>query len=114
MCSSDLPDSPNVLIDLGKILNTLRESDKAKAVFLEAVRIDPDNPHAHHGVGLAAMTQEDYETAIEYFLNAIDRMYHYPLAHLHLGETLAFIKEYELAKSSFEVVASIAPSVKKT
>lgn len=112
--TKNYPESPNVLIDLGKILNTLRESEKAKGVFLEAIRIDPDNPYAHHGVGVAAMAEEDYETALEYFLNAVDRFYQYPLAHLHLGETLAFMKEYELAKSSFEVVATIAPSLPKT
>lgn len=109
----NFPESPNVLIDLGKILNTLRESEKAKKIFLEAIRLDPDNPYAHHGVGLAAFGQEDYETALEYFLNAVDRFYHYPMAHLHLGETLAIMKEYEMAKSSFEVVVALAPSVPK-
>lgn len=112
--SLNFPDSPSVLIELGKMLNTLRESGKAKKAFEEAMRLDPDNPYAHHGFGLAAMVEEDYETALEYFLNAVDRFYHYPLAHLHLGETLAMMKQYEMAKHSFEVVSLIAPALPKT
>lgn len=112
--TKEFPNSPNVLIDLGRLLNTLHENEEAKKCFAEAIRLDPDSPYAHHGYGLACMRNEDYEEAMEYFLNAIDRFYHYPLAHLHLGETLALMKEYESAKRCFEIVVSIAPSLPKT
>ncbi len=111
--TSNYPDSPEVLVDLGKILNTLRESERAKEVFAKAIELDPDNAYAHHGYGLAAMSMEDYETALDSFLNAVDRFYHYPLAHLHMGETLALMKEFEMAKHSFEVVIAIAPTLPK-
>ncbi|GAB5417761.1 MAG: hypothetical protein Crog4KO_24900 [Crocinitomicaceae bacterium] len=111
--TENYPESPDVLIDLGRILNTLRESERAKEAFGKAIEMDPDNAYAHHGYGVAAMSLEDYETALEYFLNSVDRFYHYPMAHLHLGETLALMKEYELAKRSFEVVIAIYPSLAK-
>jgi tetratricopeptide (TPR) repeat protein len=110
----DFPESPAVLIDLGKLLNTLRQTDKAKEIFKEVIRIDPENTFAYHGYGVAALRSEDYEEALEYFLKAIDCLYHYPMAHMHLGETLALMNEYELAKKSFEVVEAIAPSFPKT
>ena len=110
----DFPESPQVLVDLGKLLNTLRQTDKAKQAFLKALEIDPDNTFAYHGAGVAALRNEEYEEALEYFLKAIDCLYHYPMAHMHLGETLALMKEYELAKRSFEVVEAIAPEFPKT
>jgi tetratricopeptide (TPR) repeat protein len=111
--TENYPESPDVLIDLGRILNTLRESERAKTAFGKAIEMDPDNAYAHHGYGVAAMSLEDYETALEYFLNSVDRFYHYPMAHLHLGETLALMKEYEMAKRSFEVVIAIYPTLLK-
>ena len=107
------PESAGILVDLGKILNTLNESEKAKKIFKAALKIDPQNVYAQHGFGLSCMRLQDYETALEYFLNATEQYYHYPLAHMHLGETLAMMKEYELAKSSFEVVVAIAPTLPK-
>jgi len=110
----DFPESPNVMIDLGKLLNTLRQTDKAKEIFRKVIELDPDNVFAYNGYGIACLRNEEYEDAIEHFLMAIERLYHFPVAHLHLGEALALINEYELAKRSFEVVEAIAPTMKKT
>ncbi|MCR9172731.1 MAG: alkaline phosphatase family protein [bacterium] len=111
--TKNYPDSIEVLVDMGQLLNALRESDRAMVAFGKAIEKDPDNPHAHLGYGVAAKSMEDYETALEYFLNAIDCIYHFPLAHLHLGETLALMKEYETAKRSFEVVIAMkSPFIK--
>lgn len=111
--TAQYPESPDVLVDLGRLLNILRESERAKEAYGKALELDPDNAYAHLGYGLAAMSMEDYETALEYFLNSVDRFYHQPFAHLHLGETLALMKEYEMAKRSFEVVIALAPSLPK-
>lgn len=113
IATKNYPDSPDVLVDLGRLLNILRESERALEAYGKAIKLDPDNAYAHLGYGLAAMNLEDYETALEYFLNSVDRFYHQPIAHLYLGETLAFMKEYELAKKSFEVVIAIAPTLPK-
>ncbi len=109
----NFPDAPDVLLELGRLLNILRQSERAKTVYAKIINIDPDNPYGHLGYGLAAMNLEDYETALEYFLNSVDRFYHQPIAHLYLGETLALMKEYEMAKRSFEVVVTMSPSLPK-
>lgn len=113
VATKNYPESPDVLVDLGRLLNILRESERALEAYGKAIKLDPDNAYAHLGYGLAAMNMEDYETALEYLLNSVDRFYHQPIAHLYLGETLAILKEYEMAKRSFEVVISIAPSLPK-
>jgi len=110
---ANFPDAPDVLLELGRLLNILRQSERAKKVYEKVISIDPDNAYGHLGYGLAAMNMEEYETALEYFLNSVDLFYHQPIAHLYLGETLALMKEYEMAKRSFEVVISMAPSLPK-
>ena len=108
------PDAPDVLLELGKVLTIMRDLEGAKDCFKKSIEIDPDNAYAHHGFGLAAMRNEEYELALEYLLNAVEKLYHYPQAHFHLGECLVFMKQYEAAIHSFEVVANIAPNLPKT
>jgi predicted AlkP superfamily phosphohydrolase/phosphomutase/tetratricopeptide (TPR) repeat protein len=110
----NFPDAPDILIELGKVLTVVRELEKAKKCFSKSIEIDPDNAYAHHGFGLAAMRNEEYELALEYLLNAVEKTYHYPQAHFHLGECLVFMKEYEAAMHSFEVVENISPELPKT
>lgn len=105
----EFPGSPQVLLDMGKLLSGLWQNESALKVFKEVLRLDPDNPYAYHGAGLALLRMERYEDALDYFLKAVDHLFHYPLAHLHIGETLALMKEYEMAKRSFEIVVAIAP-----
>jgi predicted AlkP superfamily phosphohydrolase/phosphomutase/tetratricopeptide (TPR) repeat protein len=113
VATSQYPDSVDVLIDLGRMLNVLRQSEKAIEVYSKAIKIDPENAYAHLGYGVAAMALEDYEVALEHLLNSVDRFYHQPLAHLYLGEVLALMKHYEMAKRSFEVVVALAPTLPK-
>lgn len=108
------PDAPDVLLELGKVLTVMRDLEAAKTCFKRSIEIDPDNAYAHHGMGLAALRNEEYELALEYFLNAVEKLYHYPQAHFHLGECLVFLKQYDAAVHSFEVVANIAPNLPKT
>lgn len=108
------PDAPDVLMELGKVLTVVRELEKAKKCFARSIELNPDYAHAHHGYGLAALRNEEYELALEYLLNAIEKNYHFPQAHFHLGECLTLMKEYEAAISSFEVVVAMAPELPKT
>ncbi|MEY3085249.1 MAG: hypothetical protein RL037_1429 [Bacteroidota bacterium] len=62
---------------------------------------------------MAYLQKGQYEDAISYFLDAIDRLYHYPLAHFHLGEAFALVKMYEPAIKSFEVVETMTQNIPK-
>jgi tetratricopeptide (TPR) repeat protein len=107
------PDAIEILLDLGKLLNSIRFSTQAETCFKKVIAKDPDNPYAYHGVGLVKLREEKYEEAIEYFLDAIDRLYHYPLAHFHLGEAFALAKMYNEAIQSFEVVQTMTQNIPK-
>lgn len=107
------PDAIEILLDLGRLLNSIRFSSEAETCFKKVIEKDPDNPYAYHGVGLVKLREENYEEAIEYFLDAIDRLYHYPLAHFHLGEAFALSKMYNEAIQSFEVVQTMTQNIPK-
>ena len=107
------PDAIEILLDLGRLLNSIRFSTEAETCFKKVIEKDPDNPYAYHGVGIAKLREEKYEDAIEYFLDAIDRLYHYPLAHFHLGEAFALSKMNEEAIQCFEVVQTMTQNIPK-
>ena len=110
----EFPDSLQVLIDLGKLLLSLSEFDKAESVYRECLKIDAKNVYAFHGIGISFLRRENYEVALEYLLLAVDGLFHFPIAHIHIGETLALMKDYENAIHAFEIVEAIAPVYKKT
>lgn len=105
------PNAIEILLELGRVLNSTGKHEEARDCFLKVIEKDPENPYAHHGVGLSYLRQENYEDAVEYFLNSIDQLYHFPSAHLHLAESLALMKEYDAAIESFELVRAIAPDI---
>jgi len=107
------PESFELLLDLGKVYNAIQQKSKAIDCFDKVLKIDPENAYAYYGKGLAFLRAEEYESAVEEFLNAIDRLYHFPVAHLHLGETLALMKEYDAAIGTLELVRTMMPKVPK-
>ncbi len=107
------PNNDEILLELGRLLNSLRESKPARTCFKKVIKHDPENPYAYQGIGLSYMMEEHYEKALDYFLMATDKLFHYPVAHLHLAETLALMKEYDYAIQSFELVATMTPQIPK-
>jgi predicted AlkP superfamily phosphohydrolase/phosphomutase/tetratricopeptide (TPR) repeat protein len=112
--SADFSDSVQVLLDYGKLLITLWDTERARKAFERILELDPMNPYAFHGVGLSYLREARHEEALDQFLNAVDSLFHYPIAHLHIGETLALMKDYENAIHSFKIVESIAPHYIRT
>lgn len=110
---TDQPESTEILMELGTLFNNLFETAAARKCFEKIVKNDIDNPYAQHGLGVSYLREEKYEDALEFLLNAIDRSYYYPLAHFHLGETLALMKEYDAAINTFELVRTMTPDLPK-
>ena len=107
------PDAIEILLDMGRLLNAMMDSNAAIKSFELIINKDPQNPYAYHGIGMAYFQLGQYDEAISYFLDAIDRLYHYPLAHFHLGEAFALMKMYEPAIKSFEVVETMTQNIPK-
>ena len=53
------------------------------------------------------------EEAASYALNAVGLLYHYPLAHYHLGAALIRLGRFERAAEAFEVCSRMAPGFKR-
>lgn len=107
------PDNSQILFELGRLFNSLLETRAARNCFKKVVENDPENAHAIQGIGLSYLREEKYEKALDNFLNATERLYYFPIAHIHLGETLALMKEYEHAIQTFELVATMTPNIPK-
>ncbi len=102
-----------ILLDLANIYNGLQMKKEALKCFNKVLSLEPENAHAYYGKGLAYLRADDFELAVEEFLNAIDRLYHFPVAHLYLGESLALMKQYEAAIDTFELVKTMMPKLPK-
>lgn len=110
---SSNPENTEILFELGRLLNSLLETKSARKCFKKVVKLDPENAYALQGIGLSYLREEKYDQALDFFLSATERLFHYPLAHIHLGETLALMKEYQSAIQTFELVATMAPELPK-
>lgn len=106
--------SAEVNVELAKIYLAINELDKSELLLKKAIEIDPLNAYAYNGLGVIATRKEAYEQAIEYFLESIELIYHYPIAHFNLGEALALYGDYENAEKAFQSVVVMAPKIKKT
>jgi predicted AlkP superfamily phosphohydrolase/phosphomutase/tetratricopeptide (TPR) repeat protein len=109
----EIPNAAVVYVELGKLFTTVRDLDKAMNCFDKALEIDKINVHAIHGKGVVHLRAGRYEDAVEMFLEAIEVLYHFPQAHLHLAESLMLLGEIKYAETAFEQVALMAPSLKK-
>ncbi len=61
------PKDPEVYYWLGRIYLARQEKDKAKDNFQIAVKLRSDYPEAHMALGILALEEKDYETAITHF-----------------------------------------------
>jgi predicted AlkP superfamily phosphohydrolase/phosphomutase/tetratricopeptide (TPR) repeat protein len=109
----EVPDSIDLVMDLGKVYNAIQNKNSALECFNRVLNYDSENAYAYYGRGLAYLRASEYENAVEEFLNAIERLYHFPVAHLHLGETLALLKEYQAAIDTLELVRTMMPRMVK-
>jgi lipopolysaccharide biosynthesis regulator YciM len=83
MAQVELTDWPTNKWDDGR---TLPELQPAKQLFHQALKLDPANRTAHHRLGMIAMLERDYETAVVHLeeANRVDE------AHIGIRKSLAF------------------------
>jgi len=98
---------PGLLLQTGDLYRKLGRLKEAEETFSIALRIDPDNPHAHLGLCRIALHRRRYQAAAGHALDCIQRLYHFPLAHFLLGSALAGMKEYERALEALRTAISL-------
>ena len=82
----------------------------AQQVYEKALALDPDNAHAHLGMCRMALRRRKFAIAAQSALDALQRIYHYPLAHFLLGQALTGMHEYERAAEAFRAAISFNPN----
>lgn len=71
------------------------------AMFKEVLEIDPADPLATFGMGMAYIQLEDYEQAIPYLLRATQAQKDYSVAYLHLGKCHEFLGHHDTARNVY-------------
>lgn len=98
---------------LNRIGNTylkLEQFDKSIEIFEKILKIDKENHLALDGLSIAYYKIGMYEKSIESSLSAINLIYHFPSAHMHLAQALFEVNAYEQASQALEVCLSMAPN----
>lgn len=101
---------PAVLLQTADLYLRLRRGRDAQQVYEKALAIDPDNANAHLGLCRMALGRRKFSIATHSALDALQRIYHDPLAHFLLGRALAGMKEYERAAEAFRAAISFNPN----
>jgi predicted AlkP superfamily phosphohydrolase/phosphomutase/tetratricopeptide (TPR) repeat protein len=100
---------PGLLLQTGDLYRKLRRFREARETYKRALAIDPDNPHAHLGMCRMALLSKSYKRAAEHALNCLQRLYHFPMAHYFLGQSLAGMEDYPRAAAAYRLAISLNP-----
>jgi len=101
---------PGLFLQTADLYSRLRRFRDADAVYQKALAIDPDNAHAHLGLCRMALRRRQFSVAAQSALDALQRIYHYPMGHYLLGLSLIGMKEYERAAAAFGAAISFNPN----
>jgi tetratricopeptide (TPR) repeat protein len=101
---------PGVFLQTADLYLRLRRERDAQRVYEKALAIDPDNAHAYIGLCRMGLRRRKFGIAAHAALDALQKIYHDPLAHFLLGRALAGMKEYEQAAEAFRAAISFNPN----
>ena len=98
-----------VYYNLGQAYFILKEFDKSRENYLEAVKLSPTYSLAYHGLGLAWKMSGNLEEAAEALKKAVENAPKFAQAHYDLGEVLVELKQSSLAVLAFQEVINLVP-----
>jgi predicted AlkP superfamily phosphohydrolase/phosphomutase/tetratricopeptide (TPR) repeat protein len=101
---------PGLLLQTGDLYRKLGRFKEARRIYEAAIRIDPDNPHAHLGLARTALRRQQWERAANHALNCVQRLYQYPMAHFLLGAALTGLQDYPAAAAALRTAISLNPN----
>lgn len=101
---------PGLFLQTADLYIKLRRWREAEQVFRKALEIDPDNAHAYIGLCRMALRRRKFAEGAQAALDALQRIYHYPMAHFLLGVALTGMKEYERAAEALRAAISFNPN----
>jgi tetratricopeptide (TPR) repeat protein len=101
---------PGLFLQTADLFVKLRRYEEAEQTYAKALAVDPDNAHAHVGMSRMALRRHDFAGAAQSALDALQRLYHYPLAHFLLGVALTRLRQWPRAAEAFRTAVSLNPN----
>ena len=101
---------PALLLQKADLYQRLGRKRDARQAYEKALAMDPDYAPAHLGLCRMALLRGQFAAAAHSALDALQRVYHDPLAHFLLGRALAGMKEYERSAEAFRAAISFNPN----
>ena len=101
---------PGPLLQTADLYLRLGRWREAQQVCETALAIDADNAQAYLGLARVALRRRKFDEAAHSALNALQRIYHDPVAHFLLGRALTGMREFERAAEAFRVAISFNPN----
>ncbi len=100
---SAAPETPGLCTRLGGVYLQTRQPEKAERAFEKALRLDDDSAVALDGLAQACLALNRPDDALDHALSAVGLVHHFPRGHLHVGQALAALKDYEHAAEALEL-----------
>jgi type IV pilus assembly protein PilF len=95
--------------NLGQAYYALKDYNKARENYQEAIKIYPGYSLAYHGLGLTLKALNLPEEAAEAYKKAIEYSPTFAQAHYDLGEVLVELNQRSLARLAFTEVVGLVP-----
>jgi len=104
--------NPQIAFLLNKSLESLRNSNLASAeLYLkQAIRLQPNNPHALRLLGVISAQQQHYPEALNYLNASLKFLPKNPLTLSNLGNIFLELKEYNKALDAYDKSIKIDPT----
>lgn len=109
----DLARNRDVLLRRAQMLLEAKQLDQAEAGFRAVVALEPDHARAWHGLAKVHLAKGEPLDAVDAVLAALQRVYHYPLAHYHLGLAYLRLGWAERAAQAFLMAVDQNPALAK-
>jgi predicted AlkP superfamily phosphohydrolase/phosphomutase/tetratricopeptide (TPR) repeat protein len=103
------PRSLGIHLELGNAYLNVYKFEKAIDAYKKALDIDHENARAFNGIASAYFKLGKYEEAATNAIQAVELIFHYPLSHLLLAQSLEQLGAFEDAANAYEITLSQAP-----
>jgi GT2 family glycosyltransferase/tetratricopeptide (TPR) repeat protein len=104
------PDDRQSLEALCQLLFEYFSPDEAELTLRELIELSPDNPSAHHNLGMILYRRGNHTAAIDSYQRSIQCRPDHASTHLHLGFALNESGRLEEALAAFEHARSLTPT----
>lgn len=89
------------LLEEGSTHFKANDFEKAKNLFEDCLRIDPDYAEAHYRLGTVYATKGDFQAALDHFNTTIALDPRHSKAYINLGSVYGNLKNYQAARDAY-------------